>query len=108
MSQEGESVTNKQRLEARCPWCGFGTLTVQNISSDGEHRPAPGYVLSEISCSHCTASVTVNVNAERAMLPFVALIQVLDAWHKLGEASADVQDALREYDEYLQAERGKA
>ena len=108
MCQENDSAVSRQRLEARCTWCGIGILTVRDVSSDGEHPSVAGFVASEITCSHCNARVSVGVGKERAMLPFVSLIQILDSLHELDRSGSEVLAIFREYEEYRQAEQGKA
>jgi len=107
MCQENDSAASRQQLEARCFWCGIGILTVRDVSSDGEHPPAAGFVASQINCSHCNAQVSVGVGKERAMLPFVTLMQLLDSLRDLEMHCSTVQSVLSALEQLRQAGQGK-
>jgi len=75
------------RRAVRCPWCGSGTLTAHDISV-GSH------VTSQISCSYCRVIVEVDVNCERAMLPFLAINDLLNCLPSLDALGAALQQML--------------
>jgi ribosomal protein S27E len=102
MCKKDDSTTGKPQPEVRCPWCGMGTLHVHYVPFPKEEGVEGGF--NQVDCSECMARVQVGVNEERAMLPFVALYQMLDSLQDLEKLSTAVQSALREFGDSYQTE----
>lgn len=105
MCEKNDSTTDKPPLQVRCPWCGTGTLYVHFVPFPAEERTDGGF--NQIDCTECMATVKVGVTEERAMLPFVALYQMLDSFNGLEKLSSAILSALDEFADSYQTEPKK-